>query len=171
MGSGKSLLGEKVAESIGLTFMEMDQLIEKEAGQEIKDIFKNYGESYFRSIERQVLDQIIDQAHQVEGDIIVSTGGGSPCYNDNLKRMKDNGLVVYIRPSEDILLARLINGMEHRPLLRGKTKDELLAYIQDTLAIREPYYKQADWILNPVFKSKTSNIAFLQNLIQQHIKG
>ncbi len=171
MGSGKSLLGKKVAQLMDVTFMEMDELIEKEAGCEIKDIFKHDGEAYFRSIERKILDDIIDKASEAKDTIIVSTGGGAPCFNDNLQRMKENGVVVYIRPSEDILLSRLVNGMDHRPLLRGKTENELRTYIRDTLTIREPYYKGGDWIFNPVFKSKTSNILFLKKLIQRQINS
>lgn len=166
MGSGKSMLSQGVQRILGGISVEMDEEIEKVAGMSINDIFSTQGEDHFRKIERQVLHDLIDQFREVDDLVLISTGGGAPCFFDNMEVMKNAGTTIFINPSIDRLVMRLENRNEERPLIRGKSRYEIKQYIGLQLEKRLPFYRQAHLHVNPLYEDKELNIKFLKEVIQ-----
>ncbi len=140
MGSGKSSVGIKLAHCIGFNFADTDQRIESEQGLSIAQIFDQYGEGHFRQLEKAQITKTFG-----EFQVVVSTGGGAPCYETNMAGMLQNGTVIYLRNRPETLATRLEHEKNHRPLLRGK---DLLPLITEGLRIREPVYRQAHMIVD-----------------------
>ncbi len=138
MGSGKTSLGEKLAYKLEHEFVDLDAYIEKEEGRTISQIFEEDGEDYFRKLERVYLHRIIDQE-----DVVISTGGGTPCFFDNMEQMNEYGKTIYINMHPKALIPRLKSSPETRPLLEGKDEKEMLDYIFKSLRERERYYNKA----------------------------
>lgn len=138
MGSGKSHVGKKLAASLYRPFMDLDQVIERYAGQKIRDIFSEHGEAYFRLLERRALH---DSAFGPPR--IVATGGGTPCFFDNISWINKQGLAIYLDAQADVLVQRLWKGRAKRPLLNGLNQDELLSFIEEKVAERITFYQQA----------------------------
>lgn len=138
MSSGKSTLGKKLARSLGYRFVDLDKLIERDQEDDIPSIFKQKGESYFRDIESRILKEIVPN-HR----IVLASGGGTPCFFDNMDYIKKLGISIFLDvPAED--LARRIenHGKDDRPILSNAVslEDELRRRIEE----RRPYYSQAD---------------------------
>jgi shikimate kinase len=139
MGSGKTTLGRKLAARMGYEFIDLDHKLEQQVELSIAEYFSIFGEDAFRKREAEVLKETL-----YPDNAIVSTGGGLPCYFDNMDWMKANGKVVYLKLSPKTLADRLESGKEERPLLQDKHGDDLIAFIEQKLAERAPYYLQAD---------------------------
>ena len=137
-GCGKSSVGKKLAAKSGLRFVDLDEAFEEEYHITIPDFFQKYNETAFRSCERKVLINKLQ-----EDDIVLSSGGGTPCFSDNMQLMKDSGIVVYIKMAPASLFDRLSHTKRPRPLVQNKTHEELQQYIDNTLPLREPVYQQA----------------------------
>jgi len=135
MGTGKTVVGKLLARSLNREFVEMDEIIEKNAGQEIVDIFAQKGERYFRELESKLLETI-----SARTGLVVSCGGGLICNDTNLKVLKATGRVFLLRASAATIYGR-IRKQNHRPLLNVDNPQERIA---ELLAKREPYYGQAD---------------------------
>jgi shikimate kinase len=143
MGSGKSTLGHQLARKLGFRHVDMDQLIEETAGMTIPGIFKEHGESVFRKWEKDILMELCKQ----EG-IVISTGGGAPCHNDLISIMNQHGTTIYIELSPMMLKNRLFHSKTERPLIKGKSEQELLDYITGKLKEREPFYQKATFTVD-----------------------
>ncbi|MBX3238338.1 MAG: shikimate kinase [Chitinophagaceae bacterium] len=143
MGTGKTYWGKKWAEQHGLAFYDLDTCIEETAGITIPEIFSLYGEEGFRDLERQALHRFENEAC-----FILSTGGGTPCFFDNMDWMKQQGTTVYLETPVDILKKRLMDEKKHRPLVRDLSGDEIGQFITNKLAERNAWYRRADVILN-----------------------
>ena len=145
MGSGKTSKGKILARQLAYSFADMDAIIEKNEGMTVKDIFSLKGEEWFRIKEREVLLKLGNQ----EEDLVVSTGGGAPCFFDNMDFINKTGISVYLKMSPLALFKRL-KGKENRsrPLLRNMKEEELLNYIKQSLTKREPFYLRSKIILN-----------------------
>lgn len=143
MGAGKSTLGRALAKTMNLQFIDLDDFIVSRQHKSIREIFDEVGEEEFRQIERRSLLEVSEYE-----DVIISLGGGTPCFFDNMDIVKRSGTSVYLRPTEEVLLIRLIHGKHKRPLLANKTDDEILQFIREQLAWREPYYLKADITFN-----------------------
>ncbi len=142
MGSGKSSLGTRMARKLNYTFVDLDTEVENAVGLTIPDIFDQKGEAYFRQSEHDVLHQTFRH-----NNAVVATGGGTPCYFDNMAFMKTAGMTVYLKMSPLSLRDRLVNARRQRPLLQDLDQDTLLDYIRNKLAEREASYLQADCII------------------------
>jgi shikimate kinase len=138
MGSGKTTAGRKIASTMGWQFKDLDLEIEHVCGKSIRDIFSEFGEERFREIESHTLKNLITY-----GDTIISAGGGTPCYLDNMDFMLETGQVVYLRMTTAQLKTRLEGGRAKRPLLKEKSGQELIEYITQKLAEREQFYLKA----------------------------
>jgi shikimate kinase len=147
MGSGKTTIGKRLASHLNYKFIDMDDFIVAKLGMSINDIFKQKGEDFFRKTEHQTLVELSKQKN-----LVISTGGGVPCFFDNMKLMNQNGITIYLRLSSQALGNRLFSLPEatrsKRPLLANKTEAQLQDYIQKTLNQREPYYAQAKFIVH-----------------------
>jgi shikimate kinase len=145
MGCGKTTWSRKLAAHLGYDFIDLDHLLEEQAGMTIAEYFASYGEEAFRILESEVLKQTA-----YSNNTVISTGGGLPCFFDNMSWMNAHGKTVYIKLSPKTLVDRLEKGKAKRPLLRDKHGDELLAFITEKLAEREDYYLQADYIADGI---------------------
>ena len=143
MGSGKSTIGRFIANDMGWTNIDMDHAFEKEHNCTISSFFEQHEEQAFRDEEEKILKRL-----PTEKKIIISTGGGVPCYANNMSVMKSSGLTIYIQVDAYVLMNRLESAKESRPLIRSKNKDELLHYIKSKLAEREPIYNTAHMIVD-----------------------
>lgn len=144
MGCGKTSLGRKVALRTGLRFVDMDREIERRSGMKVSEIFARYGENGFRRMERELLERLVAEP----GPMIVSTGGGVPCHGDNMELMNRSGRTVYLKMCPSQLAARLESGRDKRPKIRGMNDRELLAFISETLPMREEYYNLSHLIID-----------------------
>jgi shikimate kinase len=139
MGSGKSTVGSRVAARLGYGFIDLDRLVEQRAGMTIGELFASKGEEAFRTMESEEL-----AALPREGSLIVATGGGTPCFGDNMSLMKERGKVVWLKADPRTLTRRLKRGQSRRPKIAGMDERELLDYVAETLALREAFYSRAD---------------------------
>lgn len=142
MGCGKSTIGRKVAARLGMNFIDLDKYIEERNFRSLPDIFAKEGEKGFREKERLALQEV----SQFE-DIVVGTGGGAPCFFDNMQRMNDAGITIYLSPDVDTLTFRLLKSKTERPLIAGKSKEELEEFIRKALEVRAPFYEQSKIVI------------------------
>ena len=143
MGSGKTILGEKIAAAMKVPFVDLDKKIEKQEGKTVTEIFRKRGENYFRTAESKALRKTKRYANAV-----IATGGGAPCFHDNMKWMNENGITVYLSAQSGELYHRLLSDRENRPLISSLSDIDLLEFIMGTLGSRERYYKLAQVKLN-----------------------
>ena len=156
MGCGKTRWGQKLAAHLGYECIDLDHVLEAQVGMSIAEYFSSFGEDAFRKLESDVLKQT-----QYPENAVVSTGGGLPCFFDNMDWMNAHGKTVYIKLSPKTLVDRLEKGKAKRPLLQDKHGDELLDFITLKLSAREPYYLQAKYIANGIDMS----VEYLEQLI------
>lgn len=140
MGCGKSTIGRKLSRALHLSFVDTDNRIEEREGATVFDIFHYEGEERFREIEREVLEEVIRR----EEASVVSTGGGLPAWGDNMERMNEVGRTVYLKRSAENIASRLSPyGRQKRPRLRGLNDEELVLFMRDDMAKRDPFYSRA----------------------------
>lgn len=144
MGAGKSSVGQIVANQLHFAFLDTDYLIEERAGKTISEIFSQDGEPAFREMEKRLVAELASRSRTV-----ISTGGGLPASGENLASLKTHALVVCLWASPENIWERVRN-QSHRPLLNDP---DPLAKIRRLLAAREPYYRQADVLLNTEVRS------------------
>lgn len=142
MGCGKTYWGSWSAERVSCPFIDLDRRIELNEGKTISDIFREAGESGFRELESRHLHELKDISPAV-----IATGGGAPCFFDNLNWMRSVGITIYLRTPVEVLFERLKTGKAERPLLKDLSDRELSGFIRERLEIREPFYIQADYTL------------------------
>ena len=140
MGCGKSTIGRKLARALHLEFVDTDHRIEEREGATVIDIFHYEGEERFRTIEREVLEEVVATGQAA----VVSTGGGLPAWGDNMARMNEVGRTIYLKRSAENIASRLSPyGRQKRPRLRGLNDEELVIFMREDMAKRDPYYSQA----------------------------
>lgn len=145
MGSGKTTIGRKLAGRLDCDFVDLDAAIEKAEGMYIHDLINEKGEVYFRETESHTLKRLGLK------DKVISTGGGTPCFFDNMEWMKANGKVVFIDPNEGVIFSRLkTTDLTKRPLLKGLDDQGLKDFIRTKLAERMPFYAMADIVFDPM---------------------
>ena len=143
MGAGKTTLARMLSKDTGLDFYDLDHYIEGRMHKTIPDLFALRGEDGFREIERRLLHEVAEFE-----DVVISVGGGTPCFFDNLEYMNRQCDTVYLKATPRVLRAHIGMGTTVRPLLQGKTDEELTAFIEDQLRQRQPYYEKARYTLN-----------------------
>jgi shikimate kinase len=139
MGCGKSYWGKQVAEYTRRPFIDLDQQIESGERKSISAIFASLDEEGFRKLERQYLQQLNEETMS-----IVATGGGTPCFFDNMAQMKIQGKTIFLDVPEPVLFRRLATERSKRPLLHGLDDEALMTFIYERMATRRPFYEQAD---------------------------
>ena len=165
MGSGKSAMGRIVSTVFSLRGIDLDNYIEQAEQSTIPDIFRQYGEGGFRQIESFHLHQLMDS----DEDFVLSLGGGTPCFCDNMDYMKGKCVSIYLSASPIVLAQRLAESSSKRPLIEGKTGDELLEYIQQSISQREPFYSQADHVFSVETLSVEESGRLLVEMIKKEI--
>ncbi len=149
MGAGKTTLGKQLAKRLGMEFIDLDWYIEKRFRKSVSQLFAERGEEGFRAIERNMLREVAE----FEG-VVVSAGGGTPCFFDNMEYMNAQAETIYLKATPETLRLHLRMGKQQRPLIAGKNDEELDNFIRESLAVREPYYTRA---------RKTLDIGLLDN--------
>ena len=146
MGSGKSTIGKALANELNLSFIDLDHTMEKQMGMTISDFFEASGELKFRRLENEVLNSVLAENNQM----ILSTGGGTPCYGNNLQLMKSalNAKVFYLKASIKTLTERLLSEKDTRPLIQSIGDEDLPEFIGKHLFERSNFYLQADHVLD-----------------------
>jgi shikimate kinase len=144
MGSGKTHWGTRIAEKLMIPFYDLDAVIVNSEGMSISEIFAIKGEEYFRYMEKQTLEDLVAR----EDHFVLSAGGGTPCFFNNIEFMKRNGKVLWLNTSLGALNQRLLKEKNSRPLLRGIDEAGLRAYIIRKLSERKMYYEQADLMVH-----------------------
>ena len=143
MGSGKSTVGQALAQRLGISWVDSDSWIEEKQGRSISEIVSDKGWPAFRAIEREFAFEMNEQA-----PMVISCGGGFPLDDENWQWISNNCTSIYLRVDKDILLNRLINETSSRPLVKDMSRTELIAFIDEKLTERDPVYAKADWVID-----------------------
>ena len=144
MGSGKTHWGRLLSAKLGLSFYDLDTVIVEKEKRSVSDLFAEKGEEYFRYQEKETLEGIVEQ----QDGFILSCGGGTPCFFNNIEFMKKNGKVIWLNTSIEALRQRLLKERMSRPLIRAVDDADLSRYIIRKLSERRMYYQQADVTVN-----------------------
>lgn len=142
-GCGKSTLGKQLAKNYGYDLIDLDDYIIEKQGKSIDNIFEEHGEEYFRKLEQNALLEINYD------NVVVSTGGGAPCFYDNMDLMNRLGKTIWLNPDSEVVTTRLWNSQntDNRPLIKGKSREEVLAFIKHKLKERQKFYAKAEIII------------------------
>lgn len=143
MASGKTTFGRALARQTGMRHIDLDFYIEQRFHSTVRDIFAKRGEAEFRRIEGAMLREV----GEIDG-VIVSCGGGTPCFGDNLDYMNSKGLTVCLQTSDEVIADRIIKAGDKRPLMAGKSHEEILQTISEHMKARKPYYDRAQLIIS-----------------------
>lgn len=138
MGAGKTTVGKALSKDLGIPFYDLDWYIENRMRKTIKQIFDERGEEGFRKIEHNMLHEVAEFEN-----IILSCGGGTPCFYDNMDYLNQQGETVYLKATPEVLYGHLKIGKSVRPLLLNKTPEEVQEFIKEQLKYREPFYAKA----------------------------
>ena len=164
MGVGKSTLGRLLAEQLALRFLDFDVLLEEHQQMSISDIFARYGEVYFRKLEHDLLREVV----QTNDQFVMGTGGGLPCFHNNMQFMNDHGQTIYLKSDPGAIAGRLGKSTGLRPLIVGKSDVELYQYVEETLAKRNKFYTQANLVIEVDLQAtKETNVELILNTIGQ----
>ena len=144
MGVGKTTIGKQIAQRLGREFVDMDLFIESRYHKAVSNIFAEKGEDFFREIEHRILQEVA-----LFENTVIATGGGTPCFFDNMDRMNRSGITIYLKMSADELVQRLMASKHERPLIKDKNTEELTQFVTGSLAKREVWYNRAT-IIFPV---------------------
>ena len=143
MGAEKTTVGKALSKDLGMMFYDLDWYIENRMHMTVKEIFDERGEEGFRKIESNMLHEVAEFE-----DVIISCGGGTPCFFDNMDYMNRQGETIYLKATPDVLYKHLKMGRTVRPLLLNKTPDEVREFVGKQLAERETYYNKAKHVLD-----------------------
>jgi shikimate kinase len=161
-GCGKSTLGRQLAKRLGYTLIDLDDYIIKEQGLSIEKIFELKGEDHFRRLEQKALQEIKEE------NVVISTGGGAPCFFDNMDLMNTLGKTIWLNPDADVVTERLYNSPNsaNRPLLKGKTREETLEFIKMKIKERQKFYAKAEVIIT----HNNINVDMIIKVLDQDLK-
>lgn len=166
MGAGKTTVGKDLAKLTGLSFIDLDSHIEARFHRTVSQLFAEKGEDEFRQIERRMLQEVATFE-----DVIISTGGGAPCFFDNMDFMKNAGMVIYLKVSVDELANRLEVCKNTRPILQGKSGEELKSFIAGNLSRRNLFYNQADLVFEAEEMLTETDVHSISNQLKEIIEN
>jgi shikimate kinase len=162
MGSGKSTIAKLLSKSINYEFLDLDEIIEKEQNASVSRIFEQKGEVFFRKLEHQVLKRIL----LLENNMILSLGGGTPCFANNQELLNQEGITtIYLKTSIDKLYERLRTQKANRPLIASKSEEEMKEFIAKHLFERSFYYNQAKYVVTTDEKTPQETALEIQSLL------
>ncbi|MDR3269511.1 MAG: shikimate kinase [Tannerella sp.] len=153
MGAGKTTIGEKLSVQMGLSFIDLDHFIEKRYHKTIRQIFEEKGEESFRETEKKALREVAEFE-----DAVISTGGGTPCFHENMAFMNSAGTTVYLKASVDELARRMEGSNNTRPVLENRSGEALRQFMEASLSERSRHYEQAKIIFNVEFMDTETDL-------------
>jgi shikimate kinase len=165
MGAGKTTVGKALAAELGVPFYDLDWFITTRYRRSVPEIFAERGEEGFRDLERRMLHE----AAEFE-DIVLSCGGGTPCFFDNMEYMNSLADTIYLKATPEVLAMHLRMGKGKRPLLEGKSPEELEETVRQMLVDREPFYTRAKHIVDVSLLDTASKIQDSVRIIREMLK-
>lgn len=165
MGAGKTTVGKALAADLGVTFYDLDWYITMRYRRSVSEIFAERGEEGFRDLEQRMLHEVAEFEN-----VVVSCGGGTPCFFDNMDYMNSLADTVYLKAEPEVLTKHLLMGKGRRPLIEGKTPEELEDYIQQTLVAREPFYSKAKYSIDVSLLDTAVKVQESVRLIRELLK-
>lgn len=170
MGVGKTTIGKLLSKELGVQFIDLDKSIESRYRKTIQEIFAEKGEEKFRSIERDMLREIA-----AFEDVLIATGGGTPCFYDNMDVMNQQGITIYLKASVSQLVSRLVASKNVRPIIQGKSPKELQSFVKTHLAKREKYYTKAKLTCPTeqltTYKDVKATVAVIKKMLEAQTKS
>ena len=166
MGAGKTTVGRALSKDLGMPFYDLDWYIESRMRRSVKQIFDQEGEEGFRKTERNMLHEVAEFEN-----VILSCGGGTPCFFDNMSYLNRQGQTIYLKAQPEVLYSHLKMGKVVRPLLLNKTADEVKAFITEQLSQREPYYLKAQHIVDVNLLDTYDKIKLTVEAIENAVNG
>lgn len=163
MAVGKTTLGKKLATALAMPFIDTDKLVVQQTKKSIEEIFEQDGEETFRKLEADALRSIKD-----DEPAVVATGGGLPCYYDNMAFMNEHGFTVYLSAESSFIYSRLVKAKKPRPLVKSLTPEELMEFIQHKLTLRQPCYMQSHLHIEVPVKSSETLVRSIVEAYTQH---
>ena len=157
MSAGKTSTGKQLAKRLAMEWYDTDRLFEEKYHISIEDFFKKYDENLYRKLESQIL-----QSTAQYDNAVISTGGGTACFNDNMDWMNQQGITIFLKISPKSVVTRLANSKVRRPLVRGKSEEELTEFVNKTYTERLPFYEKAQL----VFKGENCDIDAIVESLQ-----
>lgn len=165
MASGKTTFGRALARQTGMQHIDLDFYIEQRFHTTVREIFAQKGEAEFRRIEGVMLREVGEMDHTV-----ISCGGGTPCYGDNMDYMNAVGLTVCLQASDDVIADRILEAGPKRPLMAGKSREQVLDTLSKHMAVRKPYYDRAKIIISgDRLENKRQIAQTVEDFIKNHI--
>lgn len=162
---GKTTVGKALAKELGAFFYDLDWYIEHRYRRKISDIFATEGEDKFRELESRMLHEVAEFE-----DIVLSCGGGTPTYADNMDYLNSVAETFYLKATPETILAHLAMARGHRPLLEGKSPEELDAYVREQLERREPFYAKAHHVVDVNILDSFERISDVVELIRRELQ-
>lgn len=162
MGSGKSTFGKRLARYMGYDYIDLDLLFEETYRIGIADFFSKYGEPIFRKMEHELLEKTLNQEQ-----VVISCGGGTPCFFNNMKLMNANGVTIYLHLEPAALAMRLANARRKRPLIETLPGDDLEQKIKLHLAMREHFYLQSKLVVDGISIELQKTVEKIRQLISE----
>lgn len=159
MGAGKSTLGQELADTLQIQFVDSDQGIEMQQGKSISDLFDQLGEKRFRELEANFIREM-----DTTKKMVIAVGGGLPIFHENMDYLNAHGTTIYLKHETNELYQRLINDRLKRPLLAQLSEQELFAYIEENKPMRAPYYNQAKHVLSTEQQDVSTILALIQKI-------
>ena len=165
MGSGKTTVGKALSKETGMMFYDLDWYIESRMRKSVSQLFAERGEEAFRKIEYNMLHEVAEFE-----DVIISCGGGTPCFFDNMDYLNQQGDVVYLKANPETLYKHLLMAKVERPLLKDKSPEELIAYITEHLQQSAPFYEKARHVLDVSVLDDYDKIKISVNKLRELLK-
>ncbi len=154
-GAGKSTIGKILANKLSYPFIDLDDVIRFETRRSIEDIFETEGETHFRKIENKFLKKVASIDRRV-----IATGGGTPCYHDGMSFIKNSGLSIFLYTPVELVTERLYESdVTQRPMIKGKSKEELYDFLSNKLKERLPFYTQSDFSIDTNLSDTPEKVA------------
>ena len=162
MGSGKSTIGKKLAAKLGWPFCDTDTMLEESMSMPVAEIFNTYGEVVFRQKEKEIIEKL-----KMQTNLVVSCGGGVPCFGNNLQILKQSGVVIYLKMPPEALVMRLKKAKSERPLLKNLNGEQLVDKIVSLLGERGKFYDQAHIVFSGISVNLNGLIERINNYFNE----